>query len=130
MHKLNYLILVLLLAPVFSLAQNPKVTFSGVLKDAKTKSTIPYAKVVLKKPADSSLVLSSMTDDEGRFVLRELQSGHYLLEISYIGYKTHQQKVSTGTLNAFLDLGHIELAEDARLLKEVNIVSSPVEGVS
>ncbi|PYF77279.1 TonB-dependent receptor domain-containing protein [Pedobacter nutrimenti] len=130
MHKLNYLILVLLLAPVFSLAQNPKVTFSGVLKDAKTKSTIPYAKVVLKKPADSSLVLSSMTDDEGRFVLRELQSGHYLLEISYIGYKTHQQKVSTGTLNAFLDLGHIELAEDARLLKEVNIVSGPVEGVS
>lgn len=131
MQKLKYFFFAICLFPAaFTFAQNTKVSVSGLIKDEKTKSAIPYVNIILKAGEDSSFVSGTITNDEGRFVLENINSGNYFLEIYYLGYQTKKQQVLAGTLNAFLDLGTIELKEDARLLNEVTVTAEQADGLS
>lgn len=120
----------MLLLPSFVIAQNmPGATISGIVYDVK-KTSLPYANVVLKKQKDSSFVLGTVTNDEGRFTIANVKSGSYLVEVSMIGFKTHQQKYTVGTLSQFLDLGIFELRDDAKTLNEVTVTGATPDGVS
>ncbi|WP_316817192.1 TonB-dependent receptor domain-containing protein [Pedobacter nyackensis] len=122
--------LLILVFPSFAIAQNnPGTTISGMVQNVE-KSSLPYVNVVLKKQKDSSFVLGTVTNDEGRFTLANLKSGNYLIEISMIGFKTHLQKYVVGTLSPFLDLGIFELKEDAKLLNEVVVAGMRKDGIS
>lgn len=104
-------------------AQNNKATVSGIIKDNKSKAALVFVNVVLKKEIDSSFVAGTITSEEGRFSLTDIKTGNYVLQISYTGYTSKMQTVLVGTLNSFLDLGTIELMEDAKLLKEVVVTA-------
>lgn len=120
----------LMLFPLFVNAQNnPSVTISGMVKDAK-KEAVPYANVALKTQKDNRFVLGTITNDEGRFSLANIKSGHYVVEISVVGYQTYRKEYNVGTLSPFLDLGVLELIEDAKLLNEVSITGVRQDGVS
>lgn len=128
MHRLfSFLILSL---PLFGMAQNnPGITISGMILNVK-KISLPYANVVLKTQKDSSFVMGTVSNDEGRFTLANVKSGSYLVEISMIGFKTHQQKYTVGTLSQFLDLGVFELKDDAKTLNEVTVTGTTLDGIS
>jgi outer membrane receptor protein involved in Fe transport len=119
----------LLLFPFSIYAQNPTITISGMVKDEK-KTPVPFANIALKKQTDNSFISGTISNEEGRYTLSEIKSGHYNLEISAVGYQTHQQETLIGELSSFLDLGIIELKEDTKLLKEVTISGKLQEGVS
>ena len=79
--------------------------------------------MALKTSRDTALVAGTITNEEGRFSLATIKSGNYILEFSFIGYKTKTQSVYIGSLSEFLDQGTIELEEDATTLQEVIVVS-------
>lgn len=115
--------------PIFLVAQNPKITISGLLKDASTKAPLSFVNVVFKLTQDSSLIAGTISNEEGRFSVAELSSGTYVLELSLIGYRRRIQQVEVGKLSAFLDLGILELQEDAVQLGEI-VVSGQQDEVN
>ncbi|WP_395047849.1 outer membrane beta-barrel protein [Flavobacterium sp.] len=105
------------------LAQEKSVTVSGTTKDKITKAALPFVNVVLKTSKDASIIAGTVTNEEGRFSIANIKSGNYVLEFSFISYKTKTQSVYVGSLSEFLDQGSIELEEDATTLQEVVVVS-------
>lgn len=60
---------------------------------------------------------STQADDQGRFILGDIESGTYTITASYVGLKTQQQRVTVttdGTTKVFFTL-----SEDAQTLQEV-----------
>jgi outer membrane receptor protein involved in Fe transport len=120
----KFLLVTLLLISVANLrAQNKLVTVSGNTKDKTTKLALPFVNVSLKTSNDNTLVTGTITNEEGRFTLANIKSGNYVLEFSFIGYKTKTQSIYVGSLSEFLDQGTIELEEDATTLQEVVVVA-------
>lgn len=101
-------------------AQTKNITISGTIKEAISNTKIPYANVVLKSK-DNQILGGTVSNEEGAFAIANIKSGNYFLEVSFIGYTTKNQKIYVGDLSEFLNLGTIELSEDAQLLSEVVI---------
>lgn len=116
-----------LFSTIFSYAQTAGVTLSGVIKNKADKSILPFVNIVLKAEKDSSFITGTMSNEEGRFVLTNIQTGNYLLQFSYAGFITKLQPILVGRLNSFLDAGTIELQQDATLLQAVVIRSAQDE---
>ncbi|MFC4510210.1 outer membrane beta-barrel protein [Flavobacterium buctense] len=105
------------------MAQDKSVTISGNTKDKITKAALPFVNVILKTLKDATTIAGTITNEEGRFSIANIKSGNYVLEFSFIGYKTKTQSVYVGSLSEFLDQGTIELEEDTTTLQEVVVVS-------
>ena len=105
-------------------AQISKVTISGVLHDKASKTALPYVNVILKTENDSSFVSGTITNDEGRYTLNNIQPGNYVLETSYVGYNALKEPVLVGKLSEFLDLGTLALEEIMTTLNEVTITGN------
>ena len=121
--KIILLVSFLLLSIANLVAQEKVVTVSGSTKDKITKAALPFVNVVLKTSKDASIVAGTITNEEGRFSIANIKSGNYVLEFSFIGYKTKTQLVYVGSLSEFLDQGTAELEEDTTTLQEVVVVS-------
>ena len=111
------------------MAQNHRVTVSGLVKEFATKAALPYVNITLKKRTDSSFVTGSISNEQGRFTLAEVPSGNYYLELSYTGFETKQQPVLVGTLSAFLDLGMLEMRPSVQEMDQVTVTAQSA-GVS
>lgn len=86
--------------------------------------------MILKLQKDSSFVMGTVTNDDGRFKLISLSSGKYIIELSTIGFTTYKQAITIGALSSFLDLGIYELQDDTRLLKQVTITAGQQDRIS
>ncbi|MBC7615757.1 MAG: TonB-dependent receptor [Pedobacter sp.] len=130
--KKNFLLLLFsIFISYFASAQSIKVTLSGLVKDAKSKSAVEYVNIVVKQKADQKFITGTISDVEGRFKLTELLAGTYVLELTIIGYQKKSQEVTVGSLNAFLDLGEIILTEDSQMLNTVSVVGKgAIDGLS
>ena len=116
--------------PAFTIAQFSKVTISGLVRDAKAKTGLAFVNIALKSAKDSSFVIGTITNEQGRFTLADVKSGNYYTEVSYIGYEVKRQDVLVGELSAFLDLGNIEITPEAKVLDQVTVTSTQQSGVS
>ena len=109
-------------------AQNTTVSISGLLRNKADKSPLPFVNLVLKAEKDSAFVTGTISIESGRFTLSNIKSGSYILQYSYTGFETKSQTVLVGTLSAFLDLGTVELQQDAKMLQEVAVNSKQDDG--
>jgi outer membrane receptor protein involved in Fe transport len=112
-----------------ALAQQKKVTISGVLKAQNSEEPLTYANITLYTAKDSIFVYGTNSDDDGRFSLTDIESGDYILNISTIGYTPKKQTIFVGALSPFLDLAVIRLEENTTTITEV-IVSGEELGVT
>jgi outer membrane receptor protein involved in Fe transport len=113
-----------------STAQNKLVTISGIIKDKSLKTSIPYVNITLKSSKNQAFVAGVVSNDEGRFTFSNINSGNYILEISFVGYKTKTQPLFVGTLSDFLDLSTLTIEEDINTLNEVIITASKTDEIS
>ncbi|MGL2986369.1 outer membrane beta-barrel protein [Flavobacterium sp. RSSA_27] len=104
-------------------AQEKLVTVSGNIKDKFTESELPFVNVSLKTAKDNTIISGTITNEEGRFVFTNIKSGNYLLEFSFIGYKSKSLSIYVGTLSDFLDQGTVELEEETKSLQEVVVTA-------
>ena len=65
-----------------------KVTLSGVVADSKTNLPLQGASVYIP-----DLKLGVVTDSLGKFTIKNLPTGTFLIEIKYEGYKTFSQSI-------------------------------------
>jgi outer membrane receptor protein involved in Fe transport len=82
---------------------------------------VPYANILLLNMPDSSLVLGTFPDEEGKFLFSEVSSGRYWLNVSMIGYEPYSMEIEVGKHSP--PAYEIFLKEDIRQLEEVYIVA-------
>jgi hypothetical protein len=113
----------LLFIPLFcfgfsGLSQNLNVL--GVVQEEKSGEPLLGVTARALNAQDSSLVLGSTSNQNGEFFLRDLPQGNFLITLSFIGFETIYYPIEN-TNGGFRNLGKIKMAQDAKLLKEVEI---------
>ncbi|HEX7412793.1 MAG TPA: outer membrane beta-barrel protein, partial [Bacteroidia bacterium] len=91
----------------------------GKVLDAQNKEPVEFASVALLWFDKDSAVAGCLVKTNGDFSLDNLSFGAFRLRISFIGYKTIEQKMFINMQNIDKDLGNIMLVPDQELLKEV-----------
>lgn len=117
--------ILLFLAMVFTEPVISQVTISGMVKDKDANTPMPFVNILLLKEQDSSFVTGTASNEEGRFILPNINAGSYILQTSYAGYVAKAQNILTGSLSNFLDAGTIFMQADNRQLQEVTIKAKP-----
>ncbi len=117
--------LALLFTITFSYANDPNEdigSVSGTIVD-QSEQPVAYATIVIKSKDGSQTITGSITKDDGSFEIKKLPEGQYTLEVQFIGYETHVQKLSIGKKNRKMNLGTIAISESARKLEEVEVTA-------
>lgn len=96
-------------------------TINGTVIDQSLKQPIPYATVVVKSNQD--VIQGGITDEDGSFVLRNIEEGSYIFEVQFIGYQNYQKAIEITPENAKLELGTISLVENVTELEGVDVVA-------
>lgn len=114
-------LLLLLFLAHFSFAQGGDAKISGVLLDSTTKSPVEFATLALyKTPNLQQPIDGSMTDEKGKFELKGLAYGDYVIKFTFLGYEEKRSEViSVNQKN--INLGQIFIQPSATQLKEVEI---------
>lgn len=102
---------ILVVFSICSVASLMAQNISGKVVDEK-QEPIPYASCVLMNASDSTFVAGAASNLDGVFNLN-VPEASYIIQISYIGYKTKEITCSSG------DLGTIVLDVDTQTLDEV-----------
>lgn len=90
---------------------------TGTVTDKHTQEGLISATVQLTDAEGKSNYTS--TDLQGKFQFKKLSQGVYTLQVSYVGYKTHKQRVTlTGSQTKQVK---VAMEEDAQLLDEVSV---------
>lgn len=95
-------------------------TISGTVLDSLTGKGLDYVIVALKDNENTKVVASAFTEADGTFTLNQLKPGEYWLNIAYVGYVSHRQKIS---LSKNLKLDPIKLSQSTTQLNQVEIVA-------
>ncbi|MPR34998.1 TonB-dependent receptor [Cytophagaceae bacterium SJW1-29] len=91
----------------------------GKVVDATNDSPVGFATIALARP-DSSVLNGVTADENGVFLLKNVQPGTYLVRITILGYDTrYLPNVSMPTEATTTDLGVIRLASSVQNLNEV-----------
>lgn len=94
----------------------------GIVIDKQLNEPLAYVTVVVKTPAEE-IITGGITDDAGKFEIKNIPEGNHVVSIQYIGYKDYRTQISISQNEMNIDLGSIFLEEDVAALDEVNIVA-------
>ena len=75
------------LAAMIVSAEAQSVSVKGTVRDAKTGEVLPLVNVGLMRVTDTVFVRGNATDFDGKFVIKDVKPGKYLLQASYVGYE-------------------------------------------
>ncbi|SOE21170.1 Outer membrane receptor proteins, mostly Fe transport [Spirosomataceae bacterium TFI 002] len=119
--KVFALFFVLFAIQVF--AQKTAITVSGSVIDKIGQSPMPFVTVTLKNKSDLTFIMGTVTSENGSFTLSNVKPQTYMLELSFVGYKSVRQEIYVGSLSEFLRIPVIEMEEDIQQLQEVSITA-------
>ncbi len=104
-----------------SLLYSQQLSISGWVTDNKL---IPLtgANVILLGSADSLPLKGVVTDSAGHFVLEKVNSGRYILKITFISYSDYHKNIELSSSS--LNLGGIKLEPGSKALNEAIVVGS------
>ncbi len=114
-------IAILMISPgSFVYAQQKSLSLSGIIKDRSTAQPIDRASVELLQDSSGQSIASKISDPSGFFSFTNLDTGNYILLISYAGYTPVNRDIR---LSDSLNLGTIELLQTSKSLKEVVVTT-------
>lgn len=105
-------------------AQNFSV--SGNIIDGQ-RQPITGSSVVMRSVKDSLFYKGAISDESGKFEIKNLPSGNYNLTVSFIGYSSYSSNIH---LDRSLNVGEITLKEDVHTLGDVMITAKMVDRFS
>jgi len=95
------------------------MVLEGVVNDSEN-NPIAYANVTLTHVDDGSFLYGTSTNEEGKFLLKDIKSNSYSLKITYLGFKDYDKVLN---IDDHLDLGLITLIEKTEELNGVVITA-------
>lgn len=104
------------------IAQEGPYTVSGNIYNPQDQQPLPGATTVVLSASDSSMVSGSTTDTEGYFTVKDLDSGDYILKVSYVGHNSMHKNFSVNGRS--LGLGMMLLKESSTQLQAVEVVAN------
>ncbi len=122
LKKFPSLIIFLQLSFLFSSAQ----TITGKISDTASNNDIGNAVVALLTKSDSILYKFTRTTTEGKFVLKNVKAGTYVLLITHPYYANYVDDITVSETD--LDLSQITFKSKSQILQEVIVKSgSPIK---
>ncbi|WP_142784043.1 carboxypeptidase-like regulatory domain-containing protein [Changchengzhania lutea] len=118
---IKYTSTIILLFFLFLVNAQETITITGQIIDQETQQILPFVSVSVNDETTNAIVMGTITDDNGRFEIKDLKTGKYTVNITYLGFEAVQRKIAFGGLNPIFDLGKIELKPSAEALDEVTI---------
>lgn len=101
------------------------VTLDGSVKQSEENQPVVNAVIALLTPGDSILYKFTRSDKAGKYQLRDVQAGDYILMTTHPYYADHVEDIS---LKANTTLPELALISKAKLLQEVIVKSgSPIK---
>jgi hypothetical protein len=94
-------------------------TLKGTVTD-NNNNPLQYATVVLLHPSDSTMAYYAISNTKGNFELNSVKQATYILQISYLGYKSFSKNIQIPYENGN-NLGNIILKTADVNLSEVNV---------
>jgi outer membrane receptor protein involved in Fe transport len=91
---------------------------SGKVVDQKSKEPLPYVNIVIKDTA-KKIITGGITELDGKFRVKDIPEGISIIEVQFIGYKTHSRQINITSGNRRINLGTVPLSEDSTTLDEV-----------
>lgn len=88
-------------------------SIEGIVLDSKTEEPIAYASVKLLNKKDSTYLQGTTTSDKGRFKLNTSKKGEFILEVSFMGYKSFFRNININDKASNYSLNSILLEESA-----------------
>ncbi|MBX2930346.1 MAG: carboxypeptidase regulatory-like domain-containing protein [Chitinophagaceae bacterium] len=115
--------LLLLFIIIFSTIATDAQTASikGVVTDTLNKQNLSKAVVSLLKSKDTVLYTFTRTNNNGDFMLTNIQQGKYIVLVTYPGYADYYDTISIASKEIFT-IGTIKLTTKAHLLEDVIVV--------
>ncbi len=96
------LLFLFLLLPCLLQAQG--LSIAGTILDQEATAPLPGAHVQLLYPWEEE-ILSTVTDDKGQFIFKDVEKGGYKLKVSFIGFADFIQEVTLTKID--VDLGQL-----------------------
>lgn len=109
---------VILFLTTFFLIEAQRFIITGKILDSESSTPLVGVNVVLKKQSDTlNVYTGSTTDFNGFFKIENIESDHYFVESTYLGYRKDIKEIYIANKN--LNLGTLKLIEDSKQLDEV-----------
>lgn len=90
----------------------------GTVFSKNSTEPLDFVSVQLVNPTTGvPMQIGTMTDENGTFVIERAPAGMYIIRFSNIGSITQEREIRIG--DSEVNIGRIELADDAKLLQEV-----------
>ena len=118
--------LFLLIAFTLHAQKNFRGSIKGSLTDTVFVESMEGATITLLSAKDSSVVNYTLADTKGAFEFTNIDTGHYRLIVSFMGYDPHSRNIEINRHQPILDLGAVNLTKSGELLDEVIVEASPV----
>ncbi len=115
--KYNFILAILFIGFTFPLCS--QATIQGIVSD--NKENLVSATVVLLSEKDSTLTGFGLTNNKGLFRLHDINSGEYLLQVTYLGYEQLSKKILVPENQGTVDLGVFTLQQTASQIDQVTI---------
>ena len=112
--------IVLFLLTILTLPIFAAVTVSGRVVDTDTQRPIEFVTVSVVNKSNQKTAGGALTNEFGVFNISNIQNGDYELRVSFVGYESFSRDIKVE--NTALVLGSISLKENAKELKEVQVV--------
>ncbi|MFV0390310.1 MAG: outer membrane beta-barrel protein [Paludibacteraceae bacterium] len=103
-------------------------TIQTKIVEKETQKPLEFVAVRLLQMKDSSLVNGVTTDSAGTVRLQSIKNGTYILNATLVGFSNHYQIVTVR--NADMQLPNVELSEDSKLLKELEVTGTQIQVVT
>jgi hypothetical protein len=119
MHSFRFKFFVTLVTALLCNAVAFAYNITGSATDSGGEPLI-QASVRLLNPKDSTVVNGAVTNENGRFNVKNVKQGKYLVEVSYVGFSPAYRTVSVSNSN--VNAGSFKLDESSVMLKEATVV--------
>ena len=128
MNIKRYFTLFLLCVVGSLMAMAQHVTIKGVVRDALDREALPRVSVRLLT-VDSTYVEGTTGNNEGLFRLKPVSHGRYIVQFSFLGYRTQCVNIDTRSVRSQMDMGEILMSMGDVVLSEATVLGKAPEVV-
>ena len=114
----------------FTFAANPGKTtlVKGTITDKTSQHPISYSSVALFDKSNNLVSYGTLTDNNGKFYLKNLPYGKYNLQVYLIGYyKKHVFNIEISKEHPYINLGNLKIEQNDSQSYNFEVVGKKIQ---